>query len=161
MGRPRKNAVPSDSDIKDLVKETEGDDTTISESSEQPKEKKPRAKKQPLKQDELQGFLANVFNMLSAGVKSAKRFTDSDFETEARGIRSLAEKYEIVATVIDLILPLVLVFGLFEKVTQVMEQRPPRAEKQANPAGMKRTPPPAPIVPLTVPFSGFDEGLTM
>ena len=124
-----------------LIDETLIDGENVGETA--PKKKRAGRKKSSpdvISYEEAQQKLARVFNGVCTLLKIDKRYKESEFVEEAKDLSRMAQKYDIINTVLTFLDPIFLLLGLIGKGSEIAAQSKERKVKMQQEKPKEETP---------------------
>ena len=121
MGRPKKN--------NEALTELEAIEKTTEEKKETSKnieeKKKTTSKKTKIKMDksEIAKYIYLIFNFFCFIFHKSNPYMIEDFYAEAEALQRLADKFNVITVILNLLNPIIIISGLIEKIIKIKESK--------------------------------------
>ena len=117
MGRPKKNDTVTK--LENIEKESEAPETktTTTEKKSAPKS----SKKIKMDKAEIGKYIYLIFNFFCFIFKKNNPYQIEDFYAEAEALQRLAEKFNIITTILNLLNPIIIISGIIEKIIKIKD----------------------------------------
>ena len=108
-----------------MAQKTEIEVNGEAEATESKKKKKSTKKKKSdqVSFEECQVKLARIFNGVCTILGMQTRYSEEDFQEEAKDLSRLASKYDTVNQILTLLDPLFLIMGLINRASTIIQER--------------------------------------
>lgn len=117
MSRPKKDKVLTK--LENMEKETETPEKEIKTTDKKPGGSK--AKKIKMDKAEISKYIYLIFNFFCFIFKKNNPYMIEDFYAEAEALQRLADKFNIITQILNLLNPIIIISGIIEKIIKIKD----------------------------------------